>query len=232
MGERRSSRSRWALSPVVAGVVAVIALAGAITVRSGDPSPPPASAADILTNSPSSGGSSTPTSSTPLATPPLPTEPVQSVSPTPTGEAAQTAQQFAAWAVGESPTAPFAAQVVLFVGGQETTTLDKSAALERDNWKTCPNGDATYSERRCPVSALRTLGFLKSVDRATPVSGVGVPEVVGCNIVTKPSEVAATVIVTLRPPVEVRNCASDFAVMLYLDDDALIAAVDLVISSP
>lgn len=223
MNNSAKGTSRSSVAVIAAFVIASVAIVAAVMVGGRDSSTSTATTARESTNSPSGKTSPSP------ADPSTPTE-----TDPPTNTDLQSVEAFAAWAVDDDAGKPsFGSQVELLVAGNRTETLSRTSALTRSNWQTCPTGSEMYADRKCPVSALKTLEILKTFDKAAPVFSMGVPNTVGCSRVSEPVDLAsADAVVTIRPPIEIRNCASDFAVMTYLDGDGLIVAVDLVISGP
>jgi hypothetical protein len=142
----------------------------------------------------------------------------------------QTAGAFVAFASGEKSAVPWADEVTYYVGGQKAAVLDADGAARPDSWEGCAEG-GTYAGRDCPVSALGPVADLVDAGDEPSLESVS-PKTVGCSRGAAPDGIESAAVVSIRPPTRMRDCFSDFAVSLYLDDDGRVSAVNLQLSSP
>ncbi|MCD4525930.1 hypothetical protein [Nocardioides sp. cx-173] len=145
--------------------------------------------------------------------------------------AADAAAAFVAFAQGEESQVRWAGVVRYYVHGALVAEFVPSFADDPDTWDGCHAGDTTYEGRDCPVSPLSTIGQ-DEAPGAGPVVEEAAPQTVGCTADLPRADVDATPLAWIRPDPDLRDCFSDYAVTLYLDDDERVSAVDLVLSGP
>jgi hypothetical protein len=145
--------------------------------------------------------------------------------------AAEAAAAFVAFAQGQEPAVPWADVVRYYLHGVQVSEFAPSFADDPETWDGCHAGDTTYEGRECPVSPLTAIGGPDDAG-AEPVVEDEAPTTVGCSGDLPEPDVDATPLAWVRPAAGERDCVSDYAVTLYLDEDERVSAVDLVLSSP
>ena len=157
---------------------------------------------------------------------------VGAASPTPVSAAdVSAAKAVLALAHGsETAQVRWAEHVTYSLSGHEVGTVRPGPSLAR-SLRACPFGATEYEGRTCPVSPLATLaaavraGWVIAIER-------GRPETVGCSTSSAPSGATGLTAVSLRPPKEKRDCFSDFAVTIYVNEQHQVAWIDFVLSGP
>lgn len=140
------------------------------------------------------------------------------------------ADRFVAHAAGGSVSFPHRATVLLTLGGEHVGAVDVTSALaDRGLWTACPEGWEGYAAASCPVDFLGPL-------RTTRENGTTVVhEAAYDDVVCAPSRSGPPPegrVVVLRPTLENRTCATDFALVLVADERGRLRAVDLTLSAP
>jgi len=151
----------------------------------------------------------------------------------PTRQPQQVAEAFVAFAADGSTTVPWSDRVSYLIEGDEVASLGSADASTRQAWSGCPAGQSEYAGRACPVSPVTALAGLLA-EGGEAVAEPGTPRTVGCSspVLAGPAELNAASAVTIRPPLDRRDCFSDFAVTLYLADDDRVSALALTLSGP
>ena len=134
-----------------------------------------------------------------------------------------------AHATGDTVEVPWADTVTYSLAGEQVARFDAASADRPRTWVGCPPGMGEYEGRDCPVSPLRTIAYAVRHDEGI-VPETSVPTTVGCN--RYPSEIGDASTVWIRPDRDHRDCFSDFAVAVSLDESARISSVDLTLSGP
>lgn len=134
-----------------------------------------------------------------------------------------------AYAKGDAAEVPWAERVTYTVGGEEVARFDAASADRPRTWAGCPAGVGEYEGRTCPVSPLTTIAYAVRHGEGV-VYETSAPTTVGCNRYRVASGGAATI--WIRPDHEHRDCFSDFAVAVSLDESDRIDSVDLTLSGP
>lgn len=154
-----------------------------------------------------------------------------SATPTASSEvAAEQARAFVSLAKSGKSTVEWADEVSYFLAGVEVTVLSPSDASKPASWEGCPEGQDTFQEHQCPVSALSVVK--NSTKQGGPVISSSVPSTVGCNEVSVSQSWKTTTVAVIRAPEKMSNCVDDFAVVLKLAPDGAVEAVDLELTSP
>lgn len=142
------------------------------------------------------------------------------------------AAAFVAYAAGGEPDAvPWAGTVRLSIQGEPVAELDGGRANQRRSWRGCPADRATIDGATCPLSPLRTIRWHED-------EGLGIvlesspPDTVGCNRYIAPPTGGGVDTTWIRPDPAHRNCVTDVAVAVTVDDTGEVTAVDLFLSSP
>lgn len=141
------------------------------------------------------------------------------------------ADRFVAYAVGDSASFPHWESVSMSIGGEGVKSIDDfgAALSNRDIWRMCPGDWDGYAAASCPVDFLGPI-------RAAEVNGMPLvyapdySDVTCAPPRTGPLPEGRTVVV--RPTLEGRTCATDFALALVADDHGLLRAIDLTLSAP
>lgn len=154
--------------------------------------------------------------------------PVASDSPSPTQPPEQAAAEAFVTLSSDGPDqVPWADQVTYSIGGVQVGTFAPGATVPNDV-KRCPLGKNEVEGHTCPVSPLDTVADvapMASIEMATP-------DRVGCNLFVAPKVPARLTSASIRPPADSRNCFSDFAVTLYVDDAGHVQWLDFALSGP
>lgn len=140
------------------------------------------------------------------------------------------AQAFTTFAVTGSGEVPWAAAVTYRIDGEQVARFGPVIADRPAAWDRCPAGTTTYEGRECPVSPLRTVAGIES-DGGEVVYESTAPRVIGCKRYRAAAANAATTM-WIRPNKELRDCFSDFAVALSLNESGRIRSVDFALSGP
>ena len=140
------------------------------------------------------------------------------------------ADRFVAHAAGGSASFPHRASVRLTLGGEPLASVDVASVLADLGLCTaCPEGWEGYAAASCPVDFLGPLRAAR-VNGATVVHEAAYDDVVCAPTRTGPLPEGR--LVALRPTVENRTCATDFALVLVADELGRLRAVDLTLSAP
>jgi len=149
-----------------------------------------------------------------------------------TDRASAAAAAFVEYAAGGDPgVVPWAASVHLSIQGEPIAVLDGDRAIPRRSWRGCPADRATVEGVTCPLSPLPTI-------RWHVVEGFGIvlesspPDTVGCNRYIAPPTGGGVDTTWIRPDPAHRNCVTDVAVAVTVDDTGEVTAVDLFLSGP
>lgn len=166
----------------------------------------------------------------PRPTVPASSAPVPTVAATLAPDLGRLADRFVAHATGGSVSFPHRASVRLTLGGEPVASVDVVSALaDRGLWTGCPEGWEGYAAASCPVDFLGPL-------RTARVNGTTVVhEATYDDVVCAPSRSGPLPegrLVVLRPTLENRTCATDFALALVVDGQGRLRAVDLTLSAP
>ena len=127
-------------------------------------------------------------------------------------------------------TVVWAPTVDLLYSGTSAGSIDEGDIGDPQAWASCPAGATDFAERPCPVSPLRAIE-LAATDGARIVQEEAEPVQVGCDQLADPRIPHASVI-SVRPDRRHRDCFSDFAVTLYLDESDTVTGVNFVLSAP
>jgi hypothetical protein len=149
------------------------------------------------------------------------TQPEQPGEPDP--DSAEIVARFLAYGSGGPADLPAAVPVRLYLGNMYQKTIRPGRLEDRRSWDVC----ATYAERSCPLSAVRTMEELRSQPAITSF----LPDVCLDTLTDAPPDTGDDRMVVLGPP-EPESCASDFAVQIWYNDAAQITAVNLLFGSP
>lgn len=146
------------------------------------------------------------------------------------------AEAFTSYAAGPGAAAgraevPWGDVVVYRIDGEQVARLDPDAADRPRSWDGCPAGASSYEGRECPVSPLRTIALVQQ-EGDPLVHDSERPETVGCNRYPTPGQTATATTTWIRPPLDRRDCFSDFAVAVSLDASGDVTAIDLTLSGP
>lgn len=124
---------------------------------------------------------------------------------------------------------PWGKSVAYYIGTSKVADL--SPAELPGALRACPAGEAEYEGRTCPVSPLDTVA-----SSAKKTTGVVVdartPDIVGCSKVAVPPGTTGLSVASVRPPVDSRDCFSDFAVNLFTDAAGSVTTIQFVLSGP
>lgn len=149
-------------------------------------------------------------------------------------DAVAAAEAFAEFATSGRPgdDVPWGDVVRFSIAGEQVALLGPGFVERRASWVRCPGGTTEYEGRACPVSALLPLWSLAEHDHDVVVETTQ-PRTVGCHRYAGPGVTAAAT-AWLRPPEggSSRDCFSDVAVAVVVDDASRIVAVDLSLSGP
>lgn len=147
--------------------------------------------------------------------------------PSPTLEPEEAASgAFIAFAAGERDQVPWADRVTYSIAGIKAGTFTPGAGVV-EALEGCLPGEKQVEGRDCPVSPLRAVA-----ETATPVVEERPPTHVGCNVFVTPQASLALLTTVIRPPKDERDCFSDYAVTLYLNDAHTVEWVDFALSGP
>ena len=139
------------------------------------------------------------------------------------------AEAFTRYAESGRGEVPWATVVRCRIGGEQVARLDPDTADRPEAWEGCLRKTTTYEGRECPVSPLRTIAGLDRTGGEV-VYDSRPPEFVGCN--RYPASMRTTRSIWVRPDEGHRDCFSDFAVTLSLNESGRLVAVDLALSGP
>lgn len=143
-------------------------------------------------------------------------------------ERGHVAEGFIELAKGRSSNVPWAEEVRYFISGEEVARLSAFEAAEAANWDGCPDA-GFYAGRDCPVSPVDPV---VSLDDGEHVFEADVPAVFLCGVLDPPTDLDPAGVVVIRPPLDRRDCAREFAVSLYVDQQGDVIALDLVLAEP
>ncbi|TKI60943.1 hypothetical protein [Nocardioides jishulii] len=146
-------------------------------------------------------------------------------SPTP-GPEEVASGAFIAFASGEPDDVPWADRVTYSISGVKIRTFTPGAGVA-EALEGCLPGTKQVEGRDCPVSPLITVA-----ESGTPSVEGHPPRRVGCNTFVTPEVSSALSTTVIRPPDDDRDCFSDFAVTLYLNDADDVEWIDLALSGP
>lgn len=141
------------------------------------------------------------------------------------------AEKFVAYAVGDSASFPHWESVSMAIGGEGVKSIDDigAALSNRDMWKMCPGDWDGYAAASCPVDLLGPIKNTFAND-ASLVFAPDYSEVTCAPLRTGPLPEGRLVVV--RPTLEYRTCATDFALALAADEQGRLRGVDLTLSAP
>jgi hypothetical protein len=134
---------------------------------------------------------------------------------------------FAAFARGDGELPPVAGQVDIYVGNAFTGFVTRQSGRQRDAWETCTE-IGRYAGRACPFSALEVLAEHPDVEAAD----VEAAEELGRGCLARfgplPPRLTRSDSVALVPAGQI-DCADDFAVQLFTDEEGTLTAVALLL---
>jgi hypothetical protein len=141
------------------------------------------------------------------------------------------ARIFVRYAVGESDGLPHRESLSMSIGGQPVMSIDDIVAglPNRKAWKICPAGWEMYGAASCPVDLLAPITSAAINGASLVYSGVH------GNVTCAPPRSGPLPrgrLVVLRPTLEWRTCATDFALVLAADDQGRLRGIDLTLSAP
>jgi hypothetical protein len=140
-------------------------------------------------------------------------------------------RSFVRYALGDADSFPHGNSVSLAIGGLVVVSVDDfSAALSnRGIWKICPADYEIYAAVSCPVNLLGPIRAAAANGKRL-VYSAEYDEVICAPRRSAP--LPSGRLVVLRPSMESRTCASDFALALIADDQGRLRFVDLTLSEP
>lgn len=148
------------------------------------------------------------------------------IQPPPLSPEEKASGAFIAFASGEPDDVPWADRVTYSIGGVKIRTFTPGAGVS-EALEGCLSGTKQVEGRDCPVSPLRTVA-----ESATPSVEERPPSRLGCNTFVTPEVSSALSMTVIRPPQDDRDCFSDFAVTLYLNDADAVEWLDFALSGP
>lgn len=112
------------------------------------------------------------------------------------------------------------------------TVVDRRPAMALAGpagWEVCPEGDTSFMEATCPVSAVTAVANAQRNQLAFVVSDQA-PKRLGCTRTQRPEVAPGEHLVSLRP--RGAGCALDFAVNVVLEPNGRVRLVDLALDGP
>lgn len=159
--------------------------------------------------------------------------PVSAAKPTSTSTTqAQTwgssaANAFVEYAEGGTDKVPWGGSVTYSIGGVQVGTFTPGPSVSGE-LSACLPGKSEVEGHTCPVSPLKTV----SEDAGHVVFEPSLPGRVGCNTFSPPNVPNAWTPTVIRPPEARRDCFSDFAVTLFVNESGNVVGIDFALSGP
>jgi len=143
------------------------------------------------------------------------------------GEETSPAQAFVTFAKTGTDEVPWSDAVTYSIGGVEVGTFHPGPTFA-DSLSACLPGKTEVEGHTCPVSPLKTLAEV--ADDAALESAL--PDHGGCNKFAAPQTPLGTTPTVIRPPEDRRDCFTDFAITLFVNDSDQVAWIDFALSGP